>query len=93
MTAEPTIVCASCGAEISSEVPEYYVELECFRIIRERGKDVPRRGSKKYHEVFNELLPQIKKRYLENSEMYDEGHRWCPKCGIRLCKDKGFGLL
>jgi hypothetical protein len=93
MTAEPTIVCASCGAEVTSEVPEYYIELECFRMIRERGEDVPRRGSDAYHEAIENLSPEIKKKYFENSEMYNEGHRWCPKCGIRLGENKGFGLI
>lgn len=93
MTAEPTIVCASCGAEVTSQVPEYYIELECFRKIREHGKSVPRRGSKEYHEAIEKLLPEIRKKYFESSEMYDEGHRWCPKCGIRLSEEKGFGLI
>lgn len=93
MTAERTIICLSCSAEITSEVPEYYIELECFRMISERGEEVPRRGSKDYHEAFERLLPEIKKKYFENSEMYEEGHRWCPKCGIRLGKEKGFGLI
>jgi len=93
VTTKPTINCPSCGAEITSDVPEYYVELECFRMISERGQDTPRRGSKEYHEAIEKLLPQVRKKYFENIELYDQGHRWCPKCGMRLNEDRGFGLL
>ena len=41
MAAERTIACSACGTEVAPEVPEYYIELECFRIISERGKDAP----------------------------------------------------
>lgn len=87
------IVCAACGAEVAADVPAYYIELECFRMISERGEDVPRRGSKAYHEAIENLLPDIKKKYFESTEMYDEGHRWCPTCGARLGENGRFGLI
>ena len=93
MSSEPVIVCPSCGAEVSREAPEYYVELECFRIIAEQGQDVPRRGSEEYHEAIERLLPKIREEYFKNREMYDGGHLWCPACGARLQGDGKVGLI
>lgn len=84
MPAGHTIICASCGAEIAPDVPEYFIELECFRLIRQRGEEVPRRGSRKYHEAIESLTPEIREAYFKNREMYDGRHLWCPKCGYRL---------
>ena len=77
-------ICSLCGAEISPDVPEFFIELECFRIIREREGDIPRRGSKDYHEAMKQLSPKIKEEYYKNREMFDHGHLWCPVCGARL---------
>jgi DNA-directed RNA polymerase subunit RPC12/RpoP len=84
MVADQTPKCASCSAQISAEVPEYYVELESFRLMSERIEKLPRRGSKEYHEAMERLMPQIHRGYFQNPEMYDTGHRWCPVCGSRL---------
>ncbi len=84
MSPEQKLVCALCGAEISPEVPEYFIELECFRIMSERGEQVPRRGSKDYHDAMEKLLPNIREAYYKNPQMYDHGHVWCPVCGGRL---------
>jgi DNA-directed RNA polymerase subunit RPC12/RpoP len=81
---ERTYTCAHCGAEVSPEVPEYFIELECFRIIDEREGETPRRGSSEYQEAMEKLSPEIKAAYFKNPEMYDNGHLWCPMCGGRL---------
>jgi len=91
MPAELPIVCAACGTEVAPDVPEYYVELECFRIISEREDKTPRRGSKEYHEAFEKLAPEVREAYFKNREMYDEGYRWCPVCGTRLSWSGGDG--
>ena len=77
-------ICSLCGAEVSSEVPEFFIELECFRIISECEGEIPRRGSKEYHESMERLSPGIKEAYYANREMFDHGHLWCPVCGGRL---------
>ena len=84
MSVNRNFTCSLCGAAISPEVPEYFIELECFRIISERGGDVPRRGSMDYHEAMEQLSPEIKEAYYRNREMFDHGHLWCPVCGGRL---------
>ena len=89
MTVEDAIACQSCGVEIPSDVPEYYIELERYRIIKARGEKPPRRGSKEYHEATEGLMPEIKARYFKNKEMYDGGHLWCPGCGTRLGENGG----
>ncbi len=76
--------CACCGAQITPQVPEYFVELECFRLLNERKGSVPRRGSKEYHDAMEEFLPEIQESYYRNREMYDNGHLWCPVCGSKL---------
>lgn len=90
---ENAIVCRSCGMEVTRDVPEYYIELECFRIIKARGEEAPRRGSKEYHEAIEQIMPKIKAKYFKNKEMYDGGHLWCPACGTRLGENGGFGLI
>ena len=91
MCSEHVITCASCGAEISCDVPEYFIELECFRIISEREEEIPRRGSKQYHEAMDKLSSDVREAYFQNREMYDQGHLWCPVCGGRLGKPQSFG--
>jgi hypothetical protein len=76
--------CACCGAEIPVEVPEYYIEIQSFRLMSERIEKVPRRGSKEYHDEMEKLLPEIRQGYFQNPEMYNQGHLWCPVCGSRL---------
>ncbi len=78
------ITCGSCGAEVSREIPEYFVELECFRLMADRQEKMPRRGSNEYHKAMDTLLPEIREAYFNNSEMYDKGHLWCSSCGCRL---------
>lgn len=84
MSPDHKLACAFCGVEISPEVPEYFIELECFRLISESGGETPRRGSKDYHESIEKLSPQVREAYFQNREMYDDGHLWCPACGSRL---------
>ena len=74
MSAGHTFTCAHCGAEVLPEVPEYFIELECFRIIQAREEKIPRRGSKEYHETMerwrrqyratNAAYPIRRKRFL-----------------------------
>ena len=84
MSSEHDIVCGACGTQITPEAPEYYVELECFRLISEREDRVPRRGSKEYHEAAEKFSPEVKVEYFKNRKMYSGGHLWCPECGFRL---------
>ena len=93
MPAEKPPVCAACAAEITTDVPEYFIELECFRLLDEREEKVPRRGSKEYHEVIERLLPEIRESYFRNRRMYDEGHLWCPSCGFRLAGTREIGEI
>jgi hypothetical protein len=69
---------------VRSEVPEYFIEIECHRLIRERENEVPRRGSKRYHEAMERLRPEASEAYFQNHALYDGGHLWCPECGARL---------
>ena len=91
MSAGHTLVCPACGSDITPDVPEYFIELECFRLIQRRGAKAPRRGSAEYHEAIEKLSPEIRETYFKNREMYDEGHLWCPKCGCRLKGSEGIG--
>jgi hypothetical protein len=91
MSGDRIFACACCGAEIAPEVPKYFVELECLRLIREREEKVPRRGSKEYHDAMERLLPEIQQAYFGNQEMYDHGHLWCPECGRRLDRQREVG--
>jgi hypothetical protein len=84
MSADRTLTCAYCGAEISPEVPEYFIELESFRLISESEGKTPRRGSREYREAMEKLTPDIREAYYKNIELYDHGHLWCPVCGGRL---------
>ena len=84
MAADDVFTCSSCGAEITPEVPDYFIELESFRLMNEREEKMPRRGSKDYHDMMKRLLPEIREAYFRNREMYDHGHLWCPACGNRL---------
>jgi len=84
MSLEREIMCGSCGARVSRAVPEYFVELECFRFMADRQETIPRRGSNEYHEAMEKLLPEIREAYFNNPEMYDKGHLWCSVCGCRL---------
>ncbi len=93
MRADNIMVCNSCGVEMKPDVPEYFVELECFRIINGRGKEMPRRGSREYHEASEKLLPEIRAAYFKNRKMYDDGHLWCPACGARLRGSGEIGLI
>ena len=93
MSAENDLICRSCGAEVAPDVPEYYIEIECFRLIKERGEKTPRRGSNEYQESIERFMPEIRVKYFKNKEMYDGGHLWCPACGTRLGENGGFGLL
>lgn len=83
--------CECCGTEISPQAPEFYVELECFRLISERGEYVPRRGSSEYHEAMERLRPKIGESYFRNQQMYDHGHLWCPVCGCKMTPQQGVG--
>jgi len=84
--------CACCGVKISPEVPDYYIELECFRMISEQGP-APRRGSREYHDAMERLVPEIRAAYFQNRDMYDRGHLWCPNCGSRLSFEQEIGDL
>jgi hypothetical protein len=84
MPAENTTNCRACGIEVSSKVPEYYVELECFRKINKSEEQPPRRGSDEYHAAIEKLAPEVREEYFNNLQMYDDGHLWCPACGIKL---------
>lgn len=84
MSGDTAKVCQSCGAQITQEAPEYFIELECYRLINERRGTVPRRGSREYHDAMEKLVPEIRESYFNNRQMYDHGHLWCPVCGSRL---------
>ena len=84
MSLEREITCGSCGAKVSREVPEYFVELECFRLMADRQEEIPRRGSNEYHKAMEKLMPEIREAYFNNPGMYDKGHLWCSACGCRL---------
>ncbi|UCD58795.1 MAG: hypothetical protein JSV16_06730 [Candidatus Hydrogenedentota bacterium] len=91
MSADHVFTCACCGSEIGAEVPEYYIELECFRLMSEREERLPRRGSREYHEAMDRLLPEIRQAYFEDREMFEQGHLWCPVCGSRLSRRTEIG--
>ena len=93
MPTEKPSACAICGAETTADVPEYFIELECFRLMEERTGKVPRRGSKDYHEAIERLLPEIRESYFRNRRMYDGGHLWCPLCGCRLTETREIGEI
>ena len=84
MASDVNPTCSFCGAKIVPQVPEYYMELECFRLMSTRLETVPRRGSREYHEVMQALAPEVHEAYFQNREMYDRGHLWCSVCGGRL---------
>lgn len=86
MDTDRVISCASCGSEISPKVPEYFIEIESFRLMNERGEQIPRRGSHEYHEMMERLAPEIHEAYFHNQELYDGNHLWCPSCGCRLVR-------
>ena len=88
MPGERVSACSCCGARIETQVPEYYIELECFRLLNQQGREIPRRGSREYHEAMDRLLPEIQEAYFRNREMYDNGHLWCPTCGSRLTHER-----
>ena len=77
-------ICGCRGELVPADVPEYCVELECYRLLREREQKVPCRGSREYHEVMERLSAEIHRNYFQNPSMYDHGHLWCPMCGCRL---------
>ena len=78
------VKCACCGASVTPDVPEYFVEIESFRLMSERGQDIPRRGSQKYHHAMEHLRAEVRASYFENIELYNRGHLWCPHCGSRI---------
>jgi len=82
-------VCDCCGAQISPDVPAYFIELECYRLLSERGQPVPRRGSTEYHTAMETLSADIRHSYFQNPRMYNRGHLWCPVCGDKLnCQEE-----
>jgi hypothetical protein len=84
VTGDSVIKCVCCGVSVAPEVPEYFIELECFRLMTELSGQIPRRGSPEYHDVMEKLRPEISASYFRNMELYDRGHLWCPMCGSRL---------
>jgi ribosomal protein L32 len=81
--------CACCGVFVTPEVPEYFVEIESFRLMAERNQSVPRRGSREYHDAIDKLRAEVSASYFLNCELYEHGHRWCPRCGSRLTSEEG----
>ncbi len=88
---EGTIRCACCGALVSPEVPEYYIEIESFRLLSERGVSMARRGSREYHDAMEKVRSEVVASYFHNLELYDRGHLWCPTCGSKLFSSEGEG--
>ncbi|RJP17792.1 MAG: hypothetical protein C4520_15595 [Candidatus Abyssobacteria bacterium SURF_5] len=88
MTHGGPVQCGCCGALVAPEVPQYFFEIECFRLLAERNREIPRRGSREYHEAMEELRPEITTSYYHNAELYRNGHLWCPVCGSRLTPSK-----
>jgi hypothetical protein len=76
--------CVCCGELVQPEVPEYFIEIESFRLMAERNLRMPRRGSKEYHSALEKLRSEVQALYFGNRELYDQGHLWCPRCGSRL---------
>ena len=84
MPESETVRCGCCSASVTPQVPEYYAEIESFRLMAERNESVPRRGSAKYHDAMERLRPEAQASYFQNHELYDRGHLWCPMCGNKL---------
>jgi hypothetical protein len=80
--------CACCGEAVRPEVPEYFIEIESFRLMAERNLQMPRRGSKEYHSALEKLRPEVQALYFCNQGLYNRGHLWCPKCGSRLASPR-----